>query len=48
LIGPRGHAPAFAFDGGVGLQIAAIASNGSRDRMRGGEYGLRLSGTSLS
>jgi hypothetical protein len=31
------QAPAFTFAGGVGRQIAAIASSGSRDTMRGGE-----------
>jgi hypothetical protein len=30
------HCPAFAFAGGVGEQIAAMASSGSRDTTTGG------------
>ncbi|HKR64162.1 MAG TPA: hypothetical protein VJZ00_10550 [Thermoanaerobaculia bacterium] len=41
-MGPRGHVPAFPLAGGVGRQIAAIASSGSRDTMRGAAYGFRF------
>jgi hypothetical protein len=35
-IGPMGQTPLLAFAGGCGEQIAAMASSGSRKRMRGG------------
>ena len=34
-IGPMGQRPLLALAGGCGVQIAAIASSGSRKRMRG-------------
>ena len=36
-----GQTPLLALAGGCGEQIAAIASSGSRNRMRGGWYGRR-------
>jgi hypothetical protein len=37
LMGPLGQTPAFTFEGGEGRQMAAMASSGSRDRIRGAE-----------